>query len=298
MVRRGLISALAALALAACASSPAVTQAQSASGFASDRIVVTTQGAGPDVILIPGLTSSAEIWDATAAALDDTHTVHLVQLNGFAGFPAAGNEEGPVSAPVAEEIARYIGEAGLDHPAVIGHSMGGAMAMMLTARHPDRVGKVMVVDMFPFMGAMFGPTPEAVEPTAAQIRAAMAAAPQGIVSPQTRQIINGMVRTEEARPRIIDHARGSDNRVSANAYYELLTTDLRPELPNITQPMTVLYVIPPNAPVTPAQYEGFMVGSYANVPQARVVKIEESYHFIMIDQFDRFMAEVNTFLAE
>lgn len=301
MFRRGFITAMAALGLAACASTPQAGAQTSASGFTSDRIVVTTQGRGPDVILIPGLTSSTEIWDTTAAALDDNYRVHLVQLNGFAGFAAAGNAEGAVSAPVAEEIARYIREAGLQRPAVIGHSMGGTMAMMLTARHPDQIGKVMVVDMFPFMGAMFGganATPESVTPVATQIRTAMAQAPQGIVSPQTRQTINSMVRTEEARPRIVEHARGSDNRVTANAYFELVTTDLRPELRNITQPMTVLYVIPPNAPVTPEQYAGFMTASYVNVPQARIVKIDESYHFIMIDQFDRFMAEVNTFLAE
>jgi pimeloyl-ACP methyl ester carboxylesterase len=41
-----------------------------------------------------------------------------------------------------------------------------------------------------------------------------------------------------------------------------------------------------------------MRASYANTPQARIVKIEESYHFIMIDQLDRFVAEVRTFLAE
>lgn len=303
MIRRGFMTGLLALALAACASSrgDAGAPAPSAGGFVSDRITVTTQGQGPDVILIPGLTSSIEIWDATAAALDDTHRVHLVQLSGFAGAPAGGNAEGAVSAPVAAEIARYIREQELNRPAVIGHSMGGTIGMMLTARHPDDVGKLMVVDMIPFMGVMMGganATPESVAPIAAQIRSVMAASPQGIVSPQTRQVIESMVRTEAARPRIIEHARGSDNRVSANAYYELLTTDLRPELPAITQPFTVLYVVPPNAPVTPEQYAGYVTASYANAPAAKIVKIEESYHFIMIDQFDRFMEEVRVFLAE
>jgi pimeloyl-ACP methyl ester carboxylesterase len=301
MIRRDVLSLLAALALTACASAPQpAAPTVSAGGFASDRVIITTRGQGPDVILIPGLTSSTEIWDTTAAALESRHRVHLVQLNGFAGFDAAGNAEGPVSAPVAEEIARYIRETGLQRPAVIGHSMGGTIGMMLTARHPDAVGKLMVVDMVPFMGVMFGgadATPESVRPVALQIRTAMIQAPQGIVSAQTRQIIDSMVRTESARPRIVGHARESDNRVSANAYYELVTTDLRPELARITQPFTVLYVIPPNTPITPAQYDAYVRASYANAPNARLVKIEESYHFIMIDQFDRFMQEVNEFLG-
>lgn len=296
MQRRGiLIGAL--LALAACATAPS---AQRSAGFTSERISVVTRGSGPDVILIPGLSSSRDIWNTTADALDDTYRVHLVQLNGFAGAPVGANGDGPVAAPAAEEIARYISESQLDHPAVIGHSMGGTIGMMLAARHPDAVGKLMVVDMFPFMGAMFGgpnATAENVTPIADQIRGAMRMAPQGVVSDQTRGTIATMVRTEAARPEIIEQARQSNVVTTANAFHELIITDLRPELANIVAPLTVLYVIPPQAPITPEQYDGFMRASYASVPTARLIKIDESYHFIMIDQFDRFMSEVRTFLG-
>ena len=300
MKRRGFLagSVMAASMLAACASGAG---RDAPAAFTSDRISVTTQGSGQDVIFIPGLSSSREIWDTTVAALGPNYRVHLVQVNGFAGAPIGANGEGPVAAPVAEEIARYIRDAGLERPAVIGHSLGGTMGMMLTARHPELVGKLMVVDMFPFMGAMFGgpaATPESLAPVADQIRTAMLASPQGVVSERTVQTINSMVRTESARARIIEHSRLSNVPAVANAYHELILADLRPELRNITQPVTVLFVIPPQAPISAEQYEGFMRASYVNTPQARVVKIDESYHFIMIDQLDRFVAEVRTFLAE
>lgn len=294
MQRRGFVALLTALVLAACASAPEAR-------FSSDRISVVTRGSGQDVIFIPGLSSSRDIWNTTADALGAGYRVHLVQLNGFAGAPVGGAGEGPVAAPAAEEIARYIRETGLQRPAVIGHSMGGSIGVMLAARHPDAVGRLMVVDMFPFMGAMFGgpnATRETLTPIADQIRAAMVAAPQGVVSPQTEATINSMVRTESARPQIIEHSRTSDNTVSANAFHELIVTDLRPELANIDVPFATLYVIPPAAPITPEQYDMFMRASYANIPQARIVKIENSYHFIMIDQFEPFMQEVRTFLAE
>ncbi len=302
MKRRIFLSALAAVALSACASAQGVQQttAPPASGFASDRITVATQGAGPDVILIPGLTSSPEVWATTADALDDRYRVHLVHVNGFAGRAPGANAEGPVSAPVAEEIARYIRENNLRQPAVIGHSMGGTIGMMLAARHPDSVGKLMVVDMFPWMGAMFGPpgsTADSVRPIADQIRNQWAAAPDGQVSPFVEQMVSSMVRTEGARPMVLGHTRASSNDVAANAFHELIVTDLRAELPNIRAPMTVLYVAPPNLPMPAAQYEGYMRASYTNVPSTRIVKIDDSYHFIMIDQFDRFMGEVNAFLA-
>jgi pimeloyl-ACP methyl ester carboxylesterase len=301
MKRRTFAAAAMGILLSACAS--AATEPTQLSGnelaqFESSRISVVVQGSGPDVILIPGLTSHREIWDATGDALDDRYRVHLVQLNGFAGYEPQGNAEGPVSAPAAEEIARYISAQGLERPVVIGHSMGGTIGMMLAARHPGAVGKLMVVDMFPFMGAMFGgQTGDAVRPIADQIRAQMIAASAPMRQQLAAQTIETMVATESARPRLVQHALDSDVAVNANAFHELIVTDLRAEIANIGVPLKVLYVIPPQAPITPEQYDAYFHASYARAPQAQLVKIENSRHFIMIDQFDVFMGEVNRFLA-
>ena len=296
MQRRSFLISL--VLLGACATAPAPQAAAPSAGFQSERISVIARGQGPDVILIPGLTSSRDVWNTTADALDDTHRVHLVQLNGFAGTPAAGNTDGPVSAPVADEIARYIAENNLERPAVIGHSMGGSIGMMLAARHPDAVGKLMVVDMFPFMGAMFGgQTADAVRPVADQIRTQMLSAPPGSTGGMIEQMIATMTNTESARPALVQQARDSNRPTVATAFHELIVTDLRPELGNISAPVTVLYVIPPNAPISAEQYVGFMEMSYATLPNKRIVRIDDSYHFIMIDAFDRFMSEVNGFLA-
>ncbi len=296
MKRRGFMVLAAALMASACASAPEAPR----QSFTSDRISVVTRGSGPDVIFIPGLSSHRDLWAETADALDDRYTVHLVQLNGFGGFPAAGNAEGPVAAPVAEEIARYIAEQGLERPAVIGHSMGGTMGMMLAARHPNSVGKLMVVDMIPWMGAMFGPpgaTAESVRPVADQVRAGMMAAPADQTSVAEAAIAT-MIRTESARAQHVEYSRLSDRATSANAFHELIVTDLRPELANITAPTTVLFVIPPNAPITPEQYEGYVRISYATLPNARIVKVDDAWHFIMIDQRERFIRDVEAFLAE
>src|SRR5690606_40032442 len=136
--------------------------------FQSSRILVETKGQGPDVVLIPGLASTSAVWARTAAALEGRYRVHLVTVRGFGETAPAGNAEGLVSAPVAAEIRRYIEEQGLRRPALIGHSMGGQVALRVAADAGDRIGKVMVVDASPFFPSLISPgsTAADVEPLA------------------------------------------------------------------------------------------------------------------------------------
>ena len=269
-----------------------------AAGFQSDRITVRTEGSGPDVILIPGMNSSPRAWATTVAALPG-YRYHIVQLAGFAGLPSGGNRAGEVSAPVAEEIARYIRAAGLSRPAVVGHSMGGTIGLMLAARHPDALSRLMVVDMFPFLGLMFGgpaATPASLQPMADKVSASMRGlAPEDRVARATTTIA-GMVNSAAFRAGAIEDAAASDPDVTARSYRELIVTDLRPELPRIAVPTTVLYVQPKGAPLTEAQLDAFYQGAYAGLKGVELKRIPDSAHFIMWDQPLRFQAELRAFL--
>ena len=123
--------------------------------FEPTRFSVEIRGTGPDVILIPGLTSGRGVWASTVAAIPG-YRYHLIQVSGFAGEPARGNRNGPVVAPLAAEIVRYIVDRRLDRPAIIGHSMGGTLAMIVGSRAPAVAGRIMVVDMLPQPVGLFG----------------------------------------------------------------------------------------------------------------------------------------------
>jgi pimeloyl-ACP methyl ester carboxylesterase len=313
MIRAAL---LAALMLAAA---PAAVLAQDATAahdhhhadFASDRIHVRVDGDmdGRDIILIPGLSSSPEIWQETVDHLTAQDgagwRVHRIHVQGFAGAPAEGNAQtgdapGLVAAPVAEEIARYIRENDLPRPAIVGHSMGGTIGLMLAARHPDLVGRLMVVDMIPFMGAMFGApgaTAESVTPVADQIWAAQANTPREAYVAQATTAITGMINTQGRREEALEDMRESDQKVSAAAYRELVITDLRPELSKITAPTEVLYVKFNDPRMTPELTDTIYRMSYANLPGATLKRIDDSAHFIMFDQPQAFHAELDAFLS-
>lgn len=284
----GVVAVLAALPLTCAIAAP----------FTSDRISVRTEGSGPDVVLIPGLNSSPRTWASTVEALPG-YRYHLVQVAGFAGQPAGGNKEGAVAAPVADEIARYIAEAKLKQPAVIGHSMGGTIGMMLASRHPERLSRLMVVDMYPFLGTFFagpGATPSRVEAVADQISAGIRAATPEQRAKNANDTIVGMVDTEAMRPVAIKDSMASDADVSGRAFRELLVTNMIPELQKISVPVTVLYVQPKSVPLAPEQFDGVYKSAYAPVKQLTLKRIPDSSHFIMWDQPQRFRAEVSAFL--
>jgi len=292
-IHRYFLAFAAALAVTACSSAVKSGSAAAAPrAFSSDEISVVTRGSGPDIVVIHGLAGNIGVWDVPAAALDDHYRLHLVQIKGFGGVPRTSGDSMVVTA-VAREVARYIREAGLTRPALIGHSMGGSIAMMVAARNPGLVSRVMVVDMVPFMGTMFGQpgaTVETLRPTADQLRT------QLLTGNLLDQMISTMARSEANRQKLLAYADSSDRLTVANAMHELILTDLRPELPRIGVPLTVLYVQRANVTMPPAQFDEVMRQAYSGAPGVRLVRIEDSNHYIQLDQPERFVTEVEGFM--
>ncbi|HEY0623838.1 alpha/beta hydrolase [Sphingomonas sp.] len=292
--RRGLFAFVALLLTATLLPAPAA-----AKDFASSRITVTVEGKGRDVILIPGLSSSPRVWKEMIAAIPG-YRWHKVQVHGFAGTPAGGNAEGDVAASVAEELARYIAEQKLGAVTVIGHSMGGTMGMMLAARHPPSVSKLMVVDMLPFMGSLFGnadATPATLKPVADYLYAQSRTATPEARDKQLTGIITAMVNTESLRAGALEDARKSDPEVAGRAYRDLILTDLRPELPKITAKTVILYITPKGVTVTDAQIDTLYQASFAGLEGAVLKRVPNAAHFIMWDNAPLFQNEVKAFLA-
>ncbi len=251
------------------------------------RISVAVRGSGPDVILIPGLSASRGIWNGTVAAVPG-YRYHLVQVAGFAGTPAAGNSAGKVAAPVADEIARYIADHRLGRPAIVGHSMGGSIAMMIGARHPEVAGRVMVVDMLPSPARPFGVPPAAVKPLARLIGGEMEGADR--LRRDFKSLVGRFGNSDWLENR-------SDAGVVGRSVAEILSTDLTPELPRIRAPLTVVYACPARLSYACGTVSRAYASAYAKRTGTRLVRIDRSGHTIMWDQPAAFQAALRNFLA-
>ncbi|HYJ53060.1 MAG TPA: alpha/beta hydrolase [Allosphingosinicella sp.] len=269
MKRRHFLAGALALGLLG---SPAAAQ-----GFQPTRFSVETVGRGPDVILIPGLTSGRDVWRGTVAAVPG-YRYHLIQVAGFAGEPARGNRTGAIVSPLADEIARYIADRNLRRPAIVGHSMGGTLAMMIAARRPELVGKVMVVDMLPQPAGLLGGTAGDWAPLAR------------MMDSQGGRRLFANLMTAFGPP---GGAR-SDSEVVGRAAQELAVLDLTADLARIRAPLSVVYASP-DAQANAAIDRQF-TRAYAGARGARLARIGGSGHMVMLDQPTRFRAAVAEFL--
>ncbi len=100
-------------------------------------------GGGPPVVLVHGWLSSGRVWDRLADRLAQRFTVYTLDLSGF------GDSDKPISGYGVRYGSRllyaFCAHFGLTRAAVVGHDVGGAMAIKLAADHPDIVGRLVLV---------------------------------------------------------------------------------------------------------------------------------------------------------
>lgn len=268
-------------------------------GFSSRRITVATRGRGPEVILIPGLASTAEVWRGVADRLAGRRRLHLVSVRGFGDLAPGDNASGAVMAAVAGEVRRYIAEQGLERPAIIGHSMGGQVGLRVAADAGPRVGRVMVVDSSPFFPALISPQATAgdVEPIAQLAYQAIHFLGDAALRSRGRQMGLELGGATDAVFGTLGW-QGGDRRVLAQSLYEVMTVDLRRRLPEITAPVTVVYGWSADQASPRSRTDSLFRGAYSRLrAPAAFVPIEGAEHMVMIDQPTRFMAAVDRFLA-
>jgi pimeloyl-ACP methyl ester carboxylesterase len=261
------------------------------------RFSVAVSGHGPDVVLIPGLATPGDVWDVTVKQLASSHRVHVVQVAGFGGADGGINRaDGDMLPALVAEMAQYL--VGLERPAVIGHSLGGLIALEVAARTPDAVGRVLVVDALPFFALTMSPgaTVEMAKQMATMIRNQLMAQTDTQYAASVPMTTARLAKSPTARATVTKWTAASDRTVVAKAMYEDVVTDARPRLPQIKAKTIVLYAFDSTMGVPQAAIDALYSGAYADLPGVDLKRIDGSYHFIMLDQPDAFSREVDAFL--
>lgn len=252
---------------------------------------VKIKGEGKKALLfIPGFASSGDVWEETAQHFKKDHTCYIFTMAGFAGVPAQGT---PSFQDWVSSVAAYVKEHKIEKPVIVGHSMGGGMALALAARYPGLFSKIVVVDALPCLSALMNPSFTAKE------------------DPDCSDVVTQMMQTDDAQfyqmqklsiPRlmtdtahleeVVQWSVRSDRKTFATLYCQFSNTDLRNSLAAIQCPALVLL----EAPFSGVKQA--VEAQYRQLSTAQLQYASKGLHFIMFDDKEWYLAQLDNFLKQ
>jgi pimeloyl-ACP methyl ester carboxylesterase len=270
--------------------------------FDSGILHVDRFGSGPQaIVLIPGLSCGTWVWNRTISRLCGRYSVYAISLPGFDGRPATARK--PLFSAFQDDFWAMLTAQGISKPIVIGHSLGGTLAIALAESHPERLAAIVSIDGLPIFPMLANATPQEREATAAESATAYATldATAELAAEEGYMQTIGTNRPEYVKAAARLEAR-SDPKAVATWLAEDLATDLRPGLANLTVPFLEVMPYNPADSKPPMAYtEEQALTLYralvTGAPAATVVPIAPSRHFVMLDQPEALDQALTTFLA-
>jgi pimeloyl-ACP methyl ester carboxylesterase len=251
---------------------------------------VTKSGQGSkSIIFIPGFSCSGEVWNETKSKYEKDFTCFTLTM---AGFADAKPQPNATFKNWETSIANYIKENKIDKPIIIGHSMGGGLALALASDYPELIEKIIVVDALPCLSALMNPTFKTVEKQdcSAMLNQISSATNEQFYQMQ-KMSIQRLVADTSKRELVVGWSMKSDRKTFAEMYCDFSNTDLREKIKNIKCPTLVLleeYF----KNVKPAIEE-----QYKNLKTANLQYSNKGLHFIMYDDKEWYFSQLNNFIT-
>ena len=267
--------------------------------FDSGSLHVDVFGSGSQaMILIPGLASGAWAWSEQIAHFSPSYTIYVLTLPGFDGRPF-GNANGDLLATFSNDFWSLVANQKIDKPIVVGHSLGGTLAIDLAEQHPDRLHAAIALDGLPVFPSLAQSTPAQREAAASGTATQIASQTRDQVLAFEVQYMKQIGTIDPALAQTLaDKCSTSDPKAIGAWSAADLRSDLRDGLKNASVP--ILEMMPwaaPN-PYTQAQTQQFYETLLAGAPNAKVVPIPGARHFAMIDQPNEVDSAITQFLAQ
>jgi pimeloyl-ACP methyl ester carboxylesterase len=242
-----------------------------------------TAGRTP-IIFIPALFCGASQWQRQIAALSDRYDIYAVTLPGFDARPR--DTGGNLMSRATADISTLIRTKHLDHPIIVGHSLGGTLALLFAVHRSAEVRGIVSVEG----GYPVAPTAERREESVREATAPYRGIARSAFGDSLgERMLQYVITSKSDADSVQAEAARSDPTAVIDWMSEALRLDLTEQLEEITVP--VVEIVPFDSKIDP--YQGFESAAVkseayrsflAHAPHSSLVMIEHSRHFVMIDQ--------------
>ncbi|MFL5802681.1 MAG: alpha/beta fold hydrolase [Roseiflexaceae bacterium] len=241
-------------------------------------------GHGRPVIFLHGWLGSWRYWFPTMERVAENFRTYSFDFWGFGESRRKSTYESIQN--YSDQVIRFLDELGIDRVLLVGHSMGGMVALKTAINHPRRISRVAAVGA-PIVGDSLSWLLKLTD------RPILAEAFTRV--PWFRRFLFSQFLGETNDPHvheILDDSVKSSSTTLRNAVGSMWRTDLRPELPRLTVPTLIVHggrdeIVHPN-----------QADLFDNVPTAEVVVMPESRHFPFLDEADLFNDILLRFLKQ
>ena len=260
--------------------------------FASAQQAITVQksGAGAPVVFLPGFTTPGSVWDETIRHLDGSYESHTVSYAGFNGLA-------PIDFPwydaVKNALIAYIEKEQLIHVTLVGHSMGGNLAVEVASALPDHVSGLILLESLPCMRELMMPgVPAASLQYESPYNDQLLSMSDDDFKAMATMMSQNMTTDASRVDLLISWAVAADRKTYVYGYTDLLKLDLRDQLSRIKIPTLIIGSSFPEKGIVAANLEN----QYINLKQKEILIADDSKHFILFDQPEWMYARINQYL--
>ncbi len=240
------------------------------------------------IVFIPGFASSGDVWKETKASFEKEFTCYTFTMAGFAGVQPQPN---PSFINWETEIVNYIRANTIEKPIIVGHSMGGGLALAIASDYPDLIAKIVVVDALPCLSALRDPSFKSQKTNDCTVMNNQIAAMSEDEFYQMQKRNMAMLMSDASKQEeVISWSMKSDRKTFSEMYCDFSNTDLRDKIGAIKCPSLILLES------GFANYKTPIEAQFINLKTAKFQYAAKGLHFIMYDAAAWYLAQLTNFI--
>jgi len=253
-------------------------------------IFIEKTGEGKPIIFLPGFTSPGSVWDETIQNLEGSFETLVVSYAGFNGLAAIDT---PWYETIKKQLIDYIKNRKLSEITIIGHSMGGNLAIDVAFELKDQLTGLILVESIPCMRELMMPGVPASGITYNNpYNNQMLEMSDDDFKQMAARMSQNMTNVQSKVEVLTKWSINADRKTYVYGYTDLLKLDLRDRLSKITVETLILGASFPNLEAVKSNYEK----QFMNLNNKEILLAEKSKHFIMFDQPDWMYTQMNKYL--